>query len=81
MEDGIARSMGISDGFRLFSGTENSQNSVPNPSAEEKTTQKSIPWNKIEGTLGITFRILRGRENNRNSVLWNKNRRNSWNSV
>jgi hypothetical protein len=46
MEDGIARSMGISDGIPAVPITEKSQNSVPNPSAEEKTTQKSIPLNK-----------------------------------
>jgi hypothetical protein len=35
---------------------------------------------KIKGTLGIPSRTLRERENNRKSVPWNKNRRNSRNS-
>jgi hypothetical protein len=34
--------------FRLFCGTENSRNSVPNHSAEEKKARNSVPWNKIE---------------------------------
>ena len=67
--------------FRLFRRTENSQNSIPNPSAKRKQLRIPFPGTKIEGTLGITFWILRVRENNQNFVLWNKNRRNSLNSV
>jgi hypothetical protein len=33
--------------FRLFRGVENSGNSVPNRSAEEKNDWNSVPWNKI----------------------------------
>jgi hypothetical protein len=60
--------MGISDGI---------------PAVPRKRKQLRIPFRgtKIEGTPGIMFRILSGRENNWNSVLWNKNRRNSLNSV
>jgi hypothetical protein len=32
--------------FRLFHGTENSRNSVPNNSPEEKNARNSVPWNK-----------------------------------
>ncbi len=62
--------------FRLFRETENSRNSVllnknisnsrnsvPNPSAEEKTTRNSVPWKEHikKKALGMAFR---GRENN-----------------
>ncbi len=38
----------ITTEFRLFRRTENSQNSAPNPSAEEKTTRNSVPRTEIE---------------------------------
>jgi hypothetical protein len=68
--------MGIFNGILAVPRTENSWNSVLNPSTEEKTTQNSVLWNKIKGTLGIPFGTIRRGENNRNSVPWNKNRRN-----
>ncbi len=35
-----------SDGIPAVPRNRNSRNSVPNPSAEEKTTRNSVPWNK-----------------------------------
>ncbi len=49
-----------------FRGTEieaKSRNSLPNPSAEEKTTRNSVPRNQNRRTLGIPLRtILRKRK-------------------
>ncbi len=62
-EDGVDGTIG------LFRGTENSRNSIPNHSAEEKNAQNSAPWNKNISKLSI-FRSepFRGTENSRNSV-------------
>ncbi len=51
--------------FRLFRGTENSRNSVPNRFAEEKNAHNSVPWNKIRSKRS-EFRSepFRGRDNN-----------------
>jgi hypothetical protein len=43
--------------FRLFCGTEQNRDSVPNPSMEEKTTQNSVPWNKNRSKKKQTLRI------------------------
>jgi hypothetical protein len=50
-----------------------SQHSVPNPSAEEKTTRNSVPWIKNKSSLS-EFRSepFRGRETTRASVPWKK---------
>jgi hypothetical protein len=50
--------------FRLFHRTENSRNSVPNHSTEEKTTRNSVPWNKNRRKhLEFCSEPFRGREN------------------
>jgi hypothetical protein len=38
-----------------FRGTENSRNSVPDRSAEEKNARNSVPWKKIEAN-SLEFR-------------------------
>jgi hypothetical protein len=48
----------ISDGIPAVPRNRNLRNSVPNPSAEEKTTRNSVPWKKKKHTLGIPFRTL-----------------------
>ncbi len=73
----------IPTGFRLFRvWTENFPNSVPNPSAEEKTTRKPVLWNKNrsklsnslpnpsaeEKELEIPFRGTKIEANSRNSL-------------
>ncbi len=51
--------------FRLFHRTENSRNSVPNHSTEEKTTRNSVPWNKNRRKhLEFCSEPFRGRKNN-----------------
>ncbi len=68
--------------FRLFRGTENSRNSVPNRSTEEKNARNSVPWNKNRRKLS-EFRSepFRGTESSRNSFpnrsAEEKNARNS----
>ncbi len=65
--------------FRRNSGCsaeQNSQNSVPNPSTEEKTTRNSVPLNKNKSKLS-EFPSNTSAEEKRtwNSVRWNKKRR------
>ncbi len=69
----------VSAEFRLFLGTENSRNSIPNHFAEEKNAQNSVPWNKNRSEL-LEFRLNRSskEKNTRNSVPWKAN---SWNFV
>ncbi len=68
--------MVISDGIPVVPRNRNCRNSVPNPSAEEKTSRNSVPWiKKQKEPLRIPFRTLPRREKTRNSVLWIKNRR------
>jgi hypothetical protein len=43
--------MAISDGIPAVPRNKNSRNSVPNPSAEEKTTRNSVPLNKNRSKL------------------------------
>ncbi len=43
--------MVISDGIPVVPRNRKSRNSVPNPSAEEKTTRNSVPWNKNRSNL------------------------------
>ncbi len=51
--------------FRLFRGTENSRNSVPNRSADEKNARNSLPWNKIRCKRSESrSELFRGRDNN-----------------
>jgi hypothetical protein len=65
--------------FRLFRGTENSWNSIPNHSAEEKNARSSVPWNKNRSKLPeFHSQPFRGRETTRNSIPWNKNRCKLW---
>ncbi len=61
----LTEQMVISDGIPDVPRNRNSQNSVPNPSAEEKTTRNSVPWNKTRSILA-EFRSepFRGREIN-----------------
>ncbi len=66
--------------FRLFRGTENSRNSIPNFSAEEKNARNSVPWNENRKKLSeFRSQPFRGRETARNSVPWNKIEANTWN--
>jgi hypothetical protein len=75
--------------FRLFRGTENSRNSVPNRSIEEKNARNSEPWNKNRSKISeCRSEPFRGTESSRNSfpnrsaeeknarksVPWKKNR-------
>ncbi len=57
--------MVISDGIPAVPRNRNFRYSVPNPSAEEKTTRNSVPWNKNRSKL-LEFRSepFRGRKNN-----------------
>jgi hypothetical protein len=48
------KQMACSNEFRLFRGTENSRNSIPNLSVEEKTIRNSVRWNK--NTVEANFR-------------------------
>ncbi len=41
----------VSGEFRLFRGTENFRNSVPNHSTEEKNARPGLPWNKNRNNL------------------------------
>ncbi len=55
----------------MFRGTENSRNSVPNPYAEEKTTQNSVRNSECTFFRGITETVpslFRGVFSERNSV-------------
>jgi hypothetical protein len=74
-EDGIDGTNGY---FRRNSGCSadrKSRNSVPNPSAEEKTTRNSIPWNKNKSKLPLFCSEPFAEENTtRNSIPWNQNR-------
>jgi hypothetical protein len=65
-EDGIDGTNGYfrqNSGCSAIGGTESSRNSVPNPSAEEKTTQNSVPLNKNR-LSGFPSETFSGRENN-----------------
>jgi hypothetical protein len=64
----------ISDGIPAVPRNRNLRNSVPNPSAEEKTTRISVPWNKNRSILS-EFRSepFRGRENNSEFLSVEKN--------
>jgi hypothetical protein len=61
----LTEQMVISDGIPAVPRNKNSRNSVPNPSAEEKTTRNFVPWNKNRSKL-TEFRSepFSGRENN-----------------
>ena len=51
--------MVISDGIPVVPRNRKSRNSVPSPSAEEKTTRNSVLWTKNRSkTLKIPFRTL-----------------------
>jgi hypothetical protein len=64
-EDGIDGFWFVPAEFRLFRGTENSRNSVPKHSAEEKKVRNSVPWNKNRSKLsGFPSKPFRGRETN-----------------
>jgi hypothetical protein len=57
--------MAISDGIPAVPRKKNSRNSVPNPSAEEKTTWNSIPLNKNISKLSeFPSERFSGREKN-----------------
>jgi hypothetical protein len=61
--------------FRLFRGTENSRNAVPNHSPEEKKLRNSVPWNKIKSKLSeFRSKPFSGRETNSKFRSWNKKR-------
>ncbi len=56
-------------------GTENSRNSVPNHSEEEKNARKSIQWIKKRSKLSdLIPNHFAEDKTTRNSVPWNKNR-------
>ncbi len=50
-EDGIDGTMFIYYGVPVVPRNRKSRNSVPNPSAEEKITRNSVPWNKNRSKL------------------------------
>ena len=54
----LTEQMVISDGIPAVPRNKKSRNSVPNPSAEEKTSRNSVPWNKIEANSRNDFRIV-----------------------
>jgi hypothetical protein len=57
--------MVISGGIPAVPKNRNSRNSVLNPSAEEKTSRISVPWNKNRSKLSeIRSELFRRRENN-----------------
>jgi hypothetical protein len=57
--------MVISDGIPAVPRNINPRNSVPNPSAEEKTTRNSVPLNKNRSKLSeFPSEHFSGRENN-----------------
>jgi hypothetical protein len=57
--------MVISDGIPAVPGNKNPRNSVPNPSAEEKTTRNSVPLSKNRSKLSeFPSEHFSGRENN-----------------
>jgi hypothetical protein len=60
----LTEQMVISDGNPAVPRNRHSRNSVPNPSAEEKTMRNSVPWIKNRSMLA-EFRSepFRGREN------------------
>jgi hypothetical protein len=61
----LTEQMVISDGIPAVPRNRNSRNSIPNPSAEEKTTGNSVPWNKNRSILAeFSSEPFLGRENN-----------------
>ncbi len=65
--------MVISVGILAVQGTENSRNSVPNPSAE-KTTRNSVPWDTNLSKLSeFVPNHFAEEKTTRNSVPWDKN--------
>ena len=57
--------MVFSDGIPVVPRNRKSRNSVPNPSAEEKTTRNSVPWTKNRSMLSeFPSEPFSGRENN-----------------
>jgi hypothetical protein len=68
-EDGIDGTMVISDGIPAVPRNRKLRNSVPNRSAEQKTTRNSVLWNKNRSKLlEFPSEPFRGRETTRNSV-------------
>jgi hypothetical protein len=68
--------------FRLFRGTENSRNYVPNRFAEEKNARNSVQWNKNKSDSRNSVPDHSAEEKNaQNSVPWNKKEADSRNSV
>jgi hypothetical protein len=58
--------------FQLFRRTENSQNSLPNHSAEEKN---SVPLNRNRSKLSnVVPKHFEEKKTARNSIPWDKNR-------
>ena len=54
-----------SDGIPVVPRNRKSRNSVPNPSAEEKTTRNSVPWNQNRCKFSeFRSKPFRGREHN-----------------
>jgi hypothetical protein len=57
--------MVISDGIPVVPRNRKSRNSIPNPSAEEKTTQNSVPWYQNRCQFSeFRYEPFRGREYN-----------------
>jgi hypothetical protein len=71
----LTEQMVISDGIPTVPRNRNSRNSVPNPSAEEKTTRNSVPWSKNRSKVsGFRSESFRERANSRNSLPWKRER-------
>jgi hypothetical protein len=65
----------ISHGILAVPRNRISRNSVPNPSAEEKTSRNSVPRNRNRSKLSeVPSEPFSGRETTRNSVPRNRNR-------
>jgi hypothetical protein len=72
--------MVISDGIPGVPRKRKPRNSVPNPSAEEKTTRNSVPLNKNRSKLSeFPSEPFSRKENNWDSVPWNQIEANSRN--
>ncbi len=71
----LTEQMVIYDGIPAVPRNRISRNSVPNPSAEEKTSRNSVPRNRNRSKLSeFPSEHFSGRETTRNSVPRNRNR-------
>ncbi len=71
----MTEQMVISDGIPAVPRNRISRNSVPNPSAEEKTSRNSVPGNRNRSKISeFPSEPFSGRETTRNIVPRNRNR-------